>query len=110
MKEQKRFVLEVSELKRLIKDSFLNPKSDYFSETADDLASAEDMLAEIVKLEQFKGPLEDIQNVVNVGVFQPIHSWVFFFTSLKEVEYEEGEEFIRLMVDGVTIVKIPIDI
>jgi hypothetical protein len=110
MKELKRFSLEVREFKRLIKDSLLNPNSDYFSVTEDDLLSAKAMLAELNKLEQFGGQLDVVQKVVNVEVFQPIHSWVFFFTSLSEVEYEKGEEFIRLMIDGVTIVKIPIDL
>jgi hypothetical protein len=110
MKQLKRFHLEVSELKRLIKDSLLNPNSEYYSDVKGDLEDARAMLAEIEKLEKFEGSLEDAQKVINVKVFQPIHSWVFFFTSLSEVEYEKGEDFIRLMIDGVTLAKIPIDL
>ena len=108
MKQLKRFHLEISELKRLIKDSLLNPNSEYYNPV--DVEDAQAYLAEIEKLEKFEGSLEDAQKVINVEVFQPIHAWVFFFTSLSEVEYEKGEEFIRLMIDGVTMAKIPIDL
>jgi len=110
MKQLKRFHLEISELKRLIKDSLLNPNSEYYSDVVGDVEDAEAKLAEIEKFEKFEGSLEDARKVINVEVFQPIHSWVFFFTSLSEVEYEKGEEFIRLMADGVTVAKIPIDL
>jgi len=108
MKQLKRFHLEISELKRLIKDSLLNPNSEYYNPV--DVEDAQAYLAEIEKLEKFEGSLEDAQKVIDVKVFQPIHAWVFFFTSLSEVEYEKGEEFIRLMIDGVTMAKIPIDL
>jgi len=110
MKQLKRFHLEISELKRLIKDSLLNPNSEYYSDVVGDVEDAEAKLAEIEKFEKFEGSLEDARKVINVEVFQPIHSWVFFFTSLSEVEYEKGEDFIRLMADGVTVAKIPIDL
>jgi hypothetical protein len=110
MKQLKRFHIEVSELKRLIKDSLLNPNSEYYSNVEGDVEDAEAKLAELIKLEQFGGQLDVAQKVIDVKVFQPIHGWVFFFTSLSEVEYEKGEDFIRLMIDGVTVAKIPVDL
>lgn len=110
------YELEISELKRLIKDSWLNPQSEYYSQSKEEVEAATKMLAELDKLTKFNGSVEDARKLVDVEVFQPVHSWAFFFTSLMYIGYDQlhqdvvCEDFIRLTLQGVTLAKIPIDL
>lgn len=110
----KRYEMEIRELKRLICDSWLNEASEYHCKMADEKEMAEAMLQELQKLEQYEGPTAGAQAMVNVEAFQPIHAWIFHFTHMQDIErslhMSDCEEFIRLTLEGVTLVKVPIDL
>jgi hypothetical protein len=110
----KRYELEVRELKRLINDSWLNEKSEYHLRMEGEKEFAEQMLQELQKLKQYEGPIAGAQAVVNVEAFQPVHAWIFHFTQMQDIErslhMDACEEFIRLTQEGVTLVKVPIDL
>lgn len=112
--KKKRYELEIRELKRLITDSWLNEKSDLHCKTQDEKEMAEAMLQELEKLMQFEGAVSDACSAVEVEMFQPVHAWVFHFTHMQDIErslhLNECEKFIRLTLEGVTLVNIPIDL
>lgn len=110
----KRYELETRELKRLICDSWLNEKSDLCCKEEGEKEFAEAMLQELQKLQQYSGSIEGAQHAVDVEAFLPIHAWIFNFSHMQDIErslhMNACEEFIRLTLEGVTLVKIPIDL
>lgn len=110
----KRYEMEIRELKRLICDSWLNEASEYHLRFKEEKEMAERMLQELQKLQQYEGDVANAQEVVSVEAFQPVHAWIFHFTHMQDIErslhMNDCEEFIRLTLEGVTLVKVPIDL
>lgn len=110
----KKYEIEVSELRRLIVDSWMNEKSELFSTTEDDKRMAQQMLDELNKIRSFDGTLEECRKMIDSSVFQPVHAWAFNFTHMQDLErslsMNECEEFIRLTMQGEWVAKIDIDL
>jgi siderophore synthetase component len=110
----KKYEIEVSELRRLITDSWMNEKSELFSKCEDDNRMAQMMLDELDKIRAFDGTLEDCRKMIDANVFLPVHAWAFNFTHMQDLErslsMNECEEFIRLTMDGECMAKIDIDL
>ena len=110
----KKYEIEVSELRRLIIDSWLNEKSELCCITNDDKRMAQEMLNELNKIRAFDGTLEDCRKMIDASVFQPVHAWVFNFTHMQDMErsvmMNECEEHIYLTMEGVWVAEIGIDL
>ena len=110
----KKYEIEVSELRRLVIDSWMNEKSEQFSTTEDDKRMAQEMLDELNKIRAFDGTLADCRKMIDASVFQPVHAWVFNFTHMQDMErsvmMNECEEHIYLTMDGEWVAKIDIDL
>lgn len=110
----KKYEIEVSELRRLIADSWMNEKSELCCTTEDEKQMAQKMLDELNKIRTFDGTLEECRKMIDASVFQPVHAWVFNFTHMQDLErslnMNECEEFIRLTMEGEWVAKISIDL
>lgn len=110
----KKYEIEVSELRRLVVDSWMNEKSELCSTTEADKRMAQMMLDELDKIRAFDGTLEDCRKMIDASVFQPVHAWVFNFTHMQDMErsvvMNECEEHIYLTMQGEWVAEIGIDL